>query len=285
MTHSIQKNTQRLIVVVVAILIGSFARDVSAQQFWVYTRVTRPIKVDDKPSEEVVARSLTLFHAGRVYDWIPSVGEVTVLEPAHKRFVILSSKNMIATRVSFEEINRLIASARDETGNYADRLLDRGGKNARAIAEPLKFQLNPTFKETFSKESRELRLMSPRFAYVVDCREPEIPESLETYLSYTDWAARLNYVLHPQTLFPEPRLRLNQSLRKIKRIPSKVQLRVEFDRPLRLQAEHQFGWKLRTTDRQRINHWEVLLKNEKLEWMNFREYQENILSSSKQAKK
>jgi hypothetical protein len=281
MTYSITKRVRTLSLLLVALFVSGTASDALAQQFWVYTRVTRPVKQNNKPAEAVVARSLTLFHAGRVYDWIPSVGELVVLEPSHKRFVILSSKKMIATKVSYEEINRLIASARDETGNYADRLLERGGKNAKAIAEPLKFQLNPKFKETYDPDSRELKLASPRFSYVVDCREAEIPESVTLYLAYADWAARLNYVLHPQTLFPEPRLRLNESLRRLERIPATVQLQVEFDRPLRLKAEHQFGWKLRSKDRQRINHWENLLKNEKLAWMTFRRYQETILRTSK----
>ena len=284
MTNSKTQFPRRVTLLVLAAMAALAGNDANAQQFWVYTRVSRPIVEADKPVDEVVARSLTLFHAGRVYDWIPTVGEVTVFEPAHKRFVILSSKNMIATRVSFDEIERLISSARDETSNYVDRLLERGGNDAKTLVEPLEFQLAPAFKESFSTESQELKLMSPRFAYVVDCREPEVPEGLDAYLTYADWAARLNYVLHPQSFNPEPRLQLNESLRKIKRIPSKVQLRVEFDKPLRLQAEHQFGWKLRSTDRERIGHWETLFKGDKLEWVTFRDYQKAMLTNTAQAK-
>ena len=280
-----KRTARRLSVFCIICVIASVTTEAVAQQFWVYTRVTRPVKADNKPADEVVARSLTLFHAGQVYDWIPSVGEITRLEPSHKRFSIISAKNMIATHVSFEEINRLIASAREETGNYANRLIDRGGRNAKSVAEPLLFQLNPKFKQSYSTESHELKLLSERFSYVVDCRESENPESLEAYLMYADWAARLNYALHPQTFFPEPRLELNRSLRKLKRIPAKVQLRVEFDRPIRLQADHQFGWKLRSDDRQRINHWETLFRNENLEWMSFRDYQKAMLTKTKQAKK
>lgn len=256
-----------------------------AQQFRVYTKVSR-IGIDvpeDKP--EVIARSLTLFHAGKVYDYVPAAGEVTVFEPAHERFIVFSSFQMLATTVTFEEIKRLLDSARDETRNYAQRMKERSDRESQSVVEPLLFQLAPKFVESYDDASHQLRLTSPRFAYAVECSDPEIPEALNAYLGYTDWAARLNHVLHPHSLYPEPRLRLNQALRAHQHIPSKVELQVAFDRPLHLQAEHRFDWTLNADDRQNINHWESLLKKSDMKEVSFREYQRAVILGSAQAKR
>ena len=61
-----------------ALLVMAAAVSAQAQQFKVTTRVIQP-SLDEREPERVLSKSLTLFHAGRVYDLIPSVGEVTVL--------------------------------------------------------------------------------------------------------------------------------------------------------------------------------------------------------------
>ncbi len=251
---------------IAALLVASLttlSTEANGQQFKVYTRVTRPT-----PDAEIVARSMTYFHAGRVYDWIPTVGEVTVFEPAHERFVVFAGRQRLATRVSFDEIERLLASARNETRTYADRLLERNEPGVRDIVEPIRFQLAPRFTTSFDNRNRSLNLLSPRFRYRVECREPQLPEAQQTYLDYTDWAARLNYVLHPRTLYPAPRLKLNEQLRQHNWIPSRVELRVDFDKPLELTAEHQFGWSLDSRDRQRLHQWREQLVGNGLEWRN-----------------
>ena len=53
----------------------------SAQDFAVYTIV---FDLDAKGSNSPIARSRTLFHAGKVYDVITGSGEVTIMEPAHR---------------------------------------------------------------------------------------------------------------------------------------------------------------------------------------------------------
>ncbi len=256
-----------------------------AQQFRVYTRVLR-VGID-QPEEkpEVIARSLTLFHAGKVYDLVPAAGEVTIFEPAHERFIVFSARQMLATTVTFDEIRRLLDSARDETRNYAERLKERRDRESLTVVEPLLFQLSPKFNEKYDETENRLTLKSPRFNYAVECQYPEIPEALESYLSYADWAARLNHVLHPHSLYPEPRLKLNNALREHQRIPSKVELQVAFDRPLHLQAEHRFDWSLSADDRQSISHWEGLMKKSDMKVVSFREYQRSVILGTAQAKR
>lgn len=259
-----------------------------AQQFRVFTEVTQlstdPVSNDDRT--EVVARSLTLFHAGKVFDWLPPpVGEVTVFEPAHRRFIIFNGRKLVATTVTFDEIERLLASARDETHNYARQLEVRDEPGAKAIIEPLQFQLAPKFTEQFDPTEKRLVLRSPRFVYSVDCATPTEPEISNAYVSYADWASRLNYVLHPRSLFPAPRLKLNERLRGRGLVPVNVELNVRFDKPVQWNAGHRFSWKLEDGDRQHINHWETVLRSDSLEWMTFRKYQRVILKASTQARR
>lgn len=263
----------------------SLARIVSAQQFRVYTEVSVPPQ-DPAPGRthgEIVARSLTIFHAGRVFDWLKTAGEVTIFEPAHQRFVIFNGRKLIKTTVDFKEIDRMLASARDETSNHAERLLTRNDRDAQMIARSLQFQLNPTFRHSFEQTSLMLDLKSPKLDYHVDCGTTPIPEAVNAYMEYADWTAKLNHVLHPRSLYPAPRMQLNESLRKHKVIPVKVQLRVDFDQPILLQADHRFAWQLEKIDRESIQHWENKVGDSSLESLTFRDYQKAILKQSAQA--
>lgn len=247
-----------------------------AQQFKVTTRVTQ-LTFDEREPERTLSRSLTLFHAGRIYDWIPSVGEITVVDPAHDRFIVFSSRKRIGTKVPFEEINRMLDTAREETSNWVSRMMQSGKPKSIRVAEPLKFQLSPKFQPTFEPNSKTLTLTSPRLTYIVDCQEVESRERLNAYLGYADQAARLNYVLYPDTLYPEPRIALNEVLRKQKRLPSRVQLNVDFDQPLRLQAEHRFSWQLSSFDRKYLNQWQSQIDGPDIEWVSFREYHRRVI--------
>ena len=273
------------IVAALSITMAALCSTACAQQFFVYTKVTSPPleSASANAEPEVLARSLTLFHAGRVFDWLPDVGEVSIFEPTHRRFIIFhgrlrSGNKNLATTVTFDEITRLLDSARDETTSYAKRLEKQNDLETRAIVEPLKFQLRPAFTEKYDDSTQRLSLSSARFSYMVECGEAEIPEAIEAYIEYADWLARLNYVLGPGRMFPEPRLTLNKSLREHNVIPINVQLRVDFDQPMRLEASHQFGWQIDATNRARINDWETQLRD--AEWVTFREYQRAILKAT-----
>jgi hypothetical protein len=257
----------------------------SAQQFRVYTEVSVPPQNPEpgKMQGEVVARSLTIFHAGRVFDWLKTAGEVTIFEPAHKRFVIFNGRKMIKTTIDFKEIDRMLASARDETNNHAERLLSRNDRDAQTIVTSLQFQLNPEFKYSFEQNSLMLDLDSPKLEYHVNCGTTPIPEAVEAYMEYADWTAKLNHVMHPRSLYPAPRMKLNESLRQHKVLPVKVQLRVDFDQPLHLQADHRFAWQLEKIDKQSIQHWENKVGDPSLQSLTFRDYQKAILNQGMQA--
>src|SRR5688572_4319236 len=97
--------------IVVAAGIGPAA----GQDMSVYTTVSAVGKSSAKP--EVIGRSLTLFHAGKVYDYMEDVGEVVILEPINNRFVILGS-NYLASRVDQAELQQFLKVARREAEAY-----------------------------------------------------------------------------------------------------------------------------------------------------------------------
>ncbi len=257
-----------------------------AQQFSVTTKVVQPLPdaAPGEPQEEVVATSMTLFHAGKVFDWLPAVGEVTVFEPTHERFILFNGKKRVATTVTFEQIQQLLDAARDETANYVSRLESRNERDARTVVGPLKFQLKPDFNEEFVSSSKHLKLDSPHYSYQVDCGKAQVSEATEEYLEFADWAARLNYVLHPRSQFPSPRLELNRSLRRRQMIPLRVKVNVAFDRPWVLEARHRFVWGFQYKERQHIQHWEAQLHNPEIKAVSFRDYQQTVLQAVAQRK-
>jgi hypothetical protein len=164
----------------------------SAQGFRVFTRVSHETSGVDphtgRPRRpEVIARTLSLFHAGKVYDYIEAVGEVIVFEPANRRFTVLSVPHSIAATVEFDELKNLMKVARHETESYLDRLRETGDPASLQMVAPIEFQLDPRFDEHFDPAAKRLSLASRYVRYEVACAEPPTPEAAETYLRYADW--------------------------------------------------------------------------------------------------
>ena len=126
-------------------------------------------------------------------------------------------------------------------------------------------------------------LASAWINYRVETRKWEDQQQVERYLVWRDWTARLNSVLHPHSLFPEPRLAVNEAVR---RQPGRMPVVVEMDlRPTgttRLRAEHQLTVGLTADDQDRIARWEKLAKSDEMQNVPLRRYQqESFLSRSR----
>ena len=97
-----------------------------------------------------MARSLTLFHAGKVYDYMENIGmddigEVVILDPIHNRFVILNS-NYLATRVEFGELRQYLNVGEHEAELYLQELItsdDRQARRANALRLPGRSRRRP----------------------------------------------------------------------------------------------------------------------------------------------
>lgn len=262
----------RALMMSLALLCG-VCSNVMAQEFRVYTQV---YDLDSKTPKYPLVRSLTLFHAGKVYDDIYAAGEVTIFEPTHKRMWIINSDKKLLARAEFEELQHLLRSAEDRMAQRIEELNGQKPASQQQL-DSLRFQLWPQFETEFDPRQHRLKLLSTPVKYDVQ-GQPGVPdEALSSYLDYADWACRLNFVLHPQPNFPTTRLELNQSLRRLKLMPVEVTLRVQGTRPVNLQAKHTLRWTLDSRDRQFIHHWESLLRDSSWPTVSLSEYQRMAL--------
>src|SRR5690606_29229840 len=102
----------------------------AAQDFKVGTRVWQRDAANRRWME--VGQSVTLFHAGKVYDYMQQIGEVIVHEPAENQFVILSvNGNDLATTLHFSQLQQFLKVARTETAEYLQRLATDGESTVR----------------------------------------------------------------------------------------------------------------------------------------------------------
>lgn len=241
-------------------------------------RVTTTVTDRSQPNKpRVLSTSLTLFHAGLVYDYMTEVGEVVVFEPQRHRFMVLN-RDFAATEVSFTEVNRFLEVAAAESDTYLTQLRQDASPGATQSAHAIRFQFAPQFREAFQDGNGVLAMTGDPMSYQVKTEKSRVPESVTQYLDYADWTARLNYVLHPQATFPAPRLMLNQSLRKHGRLPTQVELVLQGTPEVRLQAEHAYSWELRAVDRQAIAQWNRQLESKELKWMTFHQYQQRLIA-------
>ena len=268
----------------------------TAQEFGVYTRVFNlagsPIegRAAGKTSPKVIVRSLTLLRAGKAYDTIHAAGEVTIFEPARRRFTIVNGPRRLVAEVTFDEISASLNRAERETRNYIQQLKRKANPNSLSAIGPLEAQLDPGFRDQYDMTASRLTLSGRYFHYRVRCTTtPDTPgmdpvafqHALKRYLEYTDWTARLNYLLHPRALYPATRLGLNTALRSRGLLPLEGELQAATSADFHLRAEHQFHWKLTGKDRDDIRHWESLLRTGMLKKVSFSDYRRKLIASGK----
>lgn len=249
------------------------APQASADDLRVYTEVRS--LADKQQNPPVLAQSLTLFHAGKVYDYMESVGEVVIYEPSANRFILMGS-DYIATKASFAEVQQFLTASRNEAEKYIAK--PPKDAQARRRVPGLVFQLDPVFQEQVRAD--QIRLTGQHLSYIVTTAAPPEGATCDEYLNYADWAARLNYVLHPHSLFPECRIAVNEALRREKRLPVSVELAAHLDRDMHLKATHRFGWSLQSIDRQLIDQWERKQKSGEMKWVSLHEYQQQLLTKA-----
>jgi hypothetical protein len=265
----------RSLLLLILIIGTNYCNTLPAQEMRVTTTISRK---EPNGNWRPFAYSLTLFHAGKVYDYMEDVGEVVIYEPANDRFVLLDG-NYRATELSITELNQFLKSSDAKAHEYLAGLQRDGSDTAKKEAAALSFQLGPHFDERFDPKEQRLRMSSEQIEYTVKTGASPDPEDSMKYLAYADWAARLNHILHPESLLPEPRLAVNAALRNRKRIPLTVELKARSEGNLHLQAEHKFSWELQANDKRLIGRWEKLMTSKEAVWVSFRDYQRRLLTS------
>ncbi len=251
-----------------------------AQGLRISTHVYDIAKADSRTATQIVSSSLSLMHNGRVYDYVDAADEVVIFAPVEKRFTIINESRELTTRITFDEIRHLMISRGPRTTEFIEELMTSEKPGSKQLASSLKFQLNPKFSQTFDPMKGTLILSSPSFTYRVETRKWNDTEQLDQYLAYADWTAQLNSILHPSSLFPEPRMAVNKALRELKdRIPVSVELDLRPAEQFRLRAEHQLTQKVTDDDHKRIARWEERLSSKTLKEVSFRTYQQAALVS------
>lgn len=249
----------------------------NGQELRVYTRT---VDLTGLPAEQhakapIVARSLTLFHANKVYDYIDSAREVTIYEPVQRRFTILHEASSTVTSISSDEVRRFLKMAE----NDAAQLIASGQKNGSgATLDFLRFQLEPAFAVQYEEAAHRLRLEHARLRYEVDCAAPPQGMIARTYFEYADATAELNSILHPQSLMPAPRLQLNEELRQRDILPRSVRRQIVGAATSDLRADHEWVWSLSDYDRQMIAKWDRQLRDENIRKLEFRQFQQETLT-------
>ena len=266
------------------VILATLASSLNAQEMRVYTTVRNlSALAPNEPAEKapVISRSLTLFHAGRVYDYVDAAKEVTVFEPSHHRFSLLNERRRTVTEVTQDEIRQYLALVEQEGWKRLDAATEQPGTSQLRALSWLKFQLKPEFDVSFDAAKSTLTLLEPNCRYGTEGQAPPSRGVVETYLRFADATAELNSVLHPQAPLPKPRLRLNEELRQRGLLPMVVDLKVNQDRPLHLLAKHEWTWKFQSTDRQLISGWEAQLNDSTQRRIAFRQYQQESLAQSR----
>jgi hypothetical protein len=252
-------------------LAGGTAR---AQEQRVYTKVFAPRPgTSDTRGLEPLARSTTLFHAGRAFDHLESSDEIVVFEPAHERFVLLDPTREAQAEITFAEIENLVHRATHRAKQFVQQAESRRDAKEKDLVKLVKCQLEPPFHEQYDPTANTLSLECDAIKYSVATAPNADAAVVRQYVRYADWTARLNFVLHPQAAPPEPRLRLNAALGRLQVLPVRVRLEI-LSQPKSVRvAEHVFDSKLTSEDRRQLTLWDGLMRSGTLKTIPFADFQ------------
>ena len=257
-------------------LLLTLSTSASAQDFRVYTVVRDAVAATDGStiaSGPVIGRSLTLFRARKCYDWLEDVGEVVVTDRTHNRVSVIDA-DLRGVRLLDEERQHFLKLGRRESERYIAELSDRATRSALAAT------LDPQLEIEWNEEVERLSLSGAGWRYDVQTAVPPDPAYVEAYLDYADAAAEMNFLLHPQSLYPAMRQTLNAELRRLGRLPLQVTLRGRPGQPIALCAEHKYEWTLQSFDRSQIRRWDQLATGQGgtampgVRWMTIQDFQQ-----------
>lgn len=214
-----------------------------------------------------LTHNLSLFSKGVVYDFQrgsdPNAEptEIVIYNSRTKRIALLDLTRKV--QLELHEINLL-------------KLLN----GVRLEAEKdrrTRFLVHDVFDEQVQAESKSVTLQSPTITYSFVGETPRDENIMPVYFEFLDTFTRLQ-ASDPRKLPPFPRIRLNQSIRRVGWIPTRVKVDVEknalFPQPFTAFSEHEVEYQLTSTDRTAIEnakkHWSTFKKVGLAEYRGFR---------------
>lgn len=231
--------------------------------------------------ESRLSSSVTLFQNGTVYDYVEAADEVIILNSSAGMFTILNTAREIRTEGHFEEIQHLMDSYRKESKRYLHELTRSTQSDAAKVVRSLQFQLDPSFETGFDVKTGLLQMTSDSWRYRVRTHRWDDLDQVAEYLKYADLISRLNYVLHPESMFPEPRRLLNDELRRHERLPTHVFRELNAEQSVTLRASHKFIAGLNPDDLHLIQVWDSAARDTSQRSLPLRRYQEAVLLSQR----
>lgn len=251
------------------LIAGLLSSSAAAEDLRIHTKVFDVAKDDTTP----VAQSLTVFHKGRVYDYISSLDEVIVYEPAKDRFVVLNTKANVRVVLTTDKIDELMQKVHKVVKEQIAELRNRGDVSSTATADMLAFQLKPKFRTSYDESNKRLSLASGFLKYEAKTVAVESKKTAAAYRKYADWIGRLNYVLYPRVLLPAARRELNAKIAERGMLPLQVTLTLDTRPAVHVRAEHNFGRKLDAKDRSHLRNWDAMLKSSSVKELSLQDYQ------------
>lgn len=191
-------------------------------------RIESRVYLEDE--KEPKQTSTTLFKGGIVYNYVDDDPEVTVLDRAAERFVVLHVEVKVRSEVTAEQL-----------AGYTGELR---GHLARNRQPTLQFLSRPVFNESFNATTNTLRLDSHLLTYDVEGEPCQNADCLAAYREFSDWQSQFNIRMTPTAIpFPLARLPLSEALERRKILPRKVRRKTEavgkLADPSMMRSEHE----------------------------------------------
>ena len=187
------------IVLLTCILMAGFAK---SQQFKIESQIY--INGEDQPS----STNTTLFSDGLVFD-LQTKGtqshEVTILAPKQHQTILLDRLRRMKLVLDDLELIKMADGLRRDTSQ------DKAAG----------FLVNERFEETLSLDINAATLKSDTIQYSIRGSRPQDLQVFPIYNNFIDSFTRLQ-VSDPHAFSPFPRMRLNETIRKLGWIPSEV---------------------------------------------------------------
>ncbi len=242
----------RILVLIVYILLSvmGLAQHLTGQEF----RIESQVYAGD--SVRPISHNVTLFTPKLIFDLRLSEDaeqqplEYVVFDTREKLLVLLDVEREVRVEIMDLELLKLLEGLRRETM-----------QNNRT-----KFLTSDDFEEETDWSDGWVTLTSPSITYRFKGSQPEDVACLPPYFEFLDHFTRLN-ASDPTKIPPFPRMRLNQSIKKLGWIPDEVQIDIRqnglFREPFKASSKHVLTHGLSASDH------EIIEQAKKL-WMQYR---------------
>lgn len=203
-------------------------------------RIDSKVYVDTNPTP--ASESVTLFADSRVYVFLTSPREITLLDIPRNRIVLIDPARKIRTELATEKLASFVDQLRVRASQQSDPLI--------------KFAAAPNFNES-RDDAGHMIFTSPQITYRVHTTKLNNPAIVRACREYTDWTARLITMVHPGSLPPFPTLAINAAMEREGMFADEVERTVAPQsrlgkKPSVMRSQHALEPRLTGADRRRI---------------------------------